>query len=461
MCATVAMSGWSAQAQAEFVNRTNFSAWKSADEIAPTVSFIAQGEQILPILGARSEEALLAAIARYEIVANRGGWPTLNSGQTLARGSSGPAVETLRYRLSLEGYLPAMSVPAASAMDEQLVEAVQRFQRNHGLMVSGRVDEATRRALNVPVEARLKTLRANLPRVQQYVKGLGDRYVIVNIPGAQLETVENGYVYSRHNAIAGMLERPTPVVLSQIDHLVFNPYWTAPESIVRRDIIPEVRKDPGFLRRMNIRIFDGWNGPEVDPKTVDWDTVAPNRYVFRQDPGENNAMASVKIHFPNNHLVYLHDTPTRNLFSRAERFFSSGCVRVDDVHVMTEWLVKHEPDWDRRRIEALIASGEENYDLHLSNPIPLRLAYLTAWATPDGNVHFRPDFYELDDTGFVVGQPDPVKPEQNELLARDMMPDDSVSAGRGDSARESVATDGWAATDRSNRAWIQRHMEYR
>jgi L,D-transpeptidase YcbB len=209
------------------------------------------------------------------------------------------------------------------------------------------------------VAARLETLRANLPRVQEHAVDLGQRYVVVNIPGAQLEAVEFGRVRSRHNVVVGMPDRPSPAVSSRIHELNFNPYWHAPVSIVRKDIIPKYLENPNLLDQLGIRVFDGWNGPEIDPRTVDWRTVAPDRYQFRQDPGDENAMASVKINFPNKHSVYMHDTPTKELFTEASRYFSSGCVRVEQVHELTNWILNGQEGWDPYRIQSVVraASG--------------------------------------------------------------------------------------------------------
>ncbi|HUF44540.1 MAG TPA: L,D-transpeptidase family protein, partial [Aestuariivirgaceae bacterium] len=191
---------------------------------------------------------------------------------------------------------------------------------------------------------------------------------------------------------------------SRVSEINFNPYWHAPVSIVQRDIIPKYLQDPSMLDRLGIRVFDGWNGPEIDPRTVDWTTVAPDRYQFRQDPGGENAMASVKINFPNKHAVYMHDTPTKELFTEASRYFSSGCVRVEEVHDLTNWILAGQDGWDLNRIQA-VAAGGERLDVAVANGPNLHWVYLTSWVGGDGFVNFRNDIYNLDGTGFVTGQP--------------------------------------------------------
>ncbi len=364
-----------------------------------------------PMLSEESPSMMDAAIARYDLIVRAGGWPQLpRLRRILVAGSKRGVVRILRRRLVLEGYLPP-ETPMSKRYDRQVAAAVMRFQRNHGLRQTGHVDFATWRALNVPAEERLNTMLANLPRLEWAVKGIRDRFILVNIPAAQLESIEHGRVYSRHNIIAGKPERPSPSLISRVSEINFNPYWTAPESIVIRDIIPEAMKSGNpkrFLQKMSIRIFDGYNGPEVDPATLPWPNIDTKRFIFRQDPGPENAMATVKINFPNPYAVYMHDTPTRQLFTASQRYFSSGCVRVEQVHVLTEWILRYTPGWSREQIGRVVKSGER-VDVKPENPPGVLWAYLTSWVSPDGDVHFREDIYRLDGTGFIHGQPKPVR----------------------------------------------------
>jgi len=283
---------------------------------------------------------------------------------------------------------------------------VKAFQANHGLAPTGKVDERTLAELNVPAFERLATLNANRPRVATYMEGLGPRNILVNIPSAQLEAVSFGSVYSRHNIVAGKIDRPSPAVISKISEINFNPYWNAPTSIVARDIIPKLIKNPDTLIEMNMRVYDGYNGPEIDPSTVDWTITPADRYFFRQEPGGQNALGTVKINFPNQHNVYLHDTPAKNLFGQNARYASSGCIRVDQIHVLIDWIFSGQDGYDSSVIESIAESGER-FDQPVHNPPDIRIMYLTAWATDDGRIHFRPDIYNLDQTGFVLGQPEP------------------------------------------------------
>lgn len=394
-------------ARTEAAKITNF----NRRRLPPTRTTVFGEKGAPPMLSPESPSLMDAAIARYDLVVRAGGWPQISfRRRILVAGSRKKVVRTLRKRLMLEGYLPP-ETPVNDYYDREVAHAIMRFQRNHGLPVTGHVDRATLRELNVPADKRLATMMANLPRLEWATKGIRDRFILVNIPAGQLEAIENGKVYSRHNIIAGMPERPSPALISRVSQLNFNPYWTAPRSIVERDIIPEAVKSGNpkrFLQRMRIRIFDGFKGPEVDPAALPWPNIDTKRYVFRQDPGPDNAMATVKINFPNRYAVYLHDTPTKQLFTEGQRYFSSGCVRVEQVHVLTEWILRDTPGWSRERIEAVVKSGER-LDVHVENPPGVLWAYLTSWVTPEGEVNFREDIYRLDGTGFVHGQPKPVR----------------------------------------------------
>jgi L,D-transpeptidase YcbB len=363
-----------------------------------------------PMISPGAAEALEGAIARYEEIVAGGGWPTVPN-RKFDKKASGEHVITLRQRMVREGFLDLETLTGAAPekMDAELLDAVRAFQRAHGIAPSSKIDERTLAEINISAESRLFTLRENLPRVIQYTKDLSPRAIIVNIPAAQLETIDGGLVYSRHNVVVGKLERPTPTLFSKVSDVTFNPFWNAPASIVARDIIPKYLKDPNYLDEMNIRVFDGVGGPEIEPSSVDWENTPPERFHFQQQPGENNALATVKVNFKNEHMVYMHDTPHRELFQTNARFESSGCVRVDQVRSFISWILQGQEDFDEAQFEMITAS-EITHVMKVINAPDVRFMYLTAWATEDGVVQFRPDIYQLDGKGFIYGQPDPLQP---------------------------------------------------
>jgi murein L,D-transpeptidase YcbB/YkuD len=351
-------------------------------------------QSTLPIFSPETAMYIEQAITRYQGIVAAGGWNQVPATKKLKLGVVDEDVVPLRKRLMYSGDL-AQSAGMSRAFDSYVDSAVKRFQARHGLPSDGVLGRYTFAAMNVGADVRLGQLETNLVRLRSMSGFLGDRYVMVNIPAAQIEAVENGRVVLRHTAVVGKIDRQTPILNSKINEIIVNPYWNAPESIVRKDIIPLMRKDPTYLTRNNIHILDTKSGQEIDPTTIDWNTEEAANYRFRQDPGKINAMASVKINFPNPHDTYMHDTPQQGLFNKLLRFESSGCVRVQNVRDLVVWLMRDTPGWDRRRFEETIASGV-NTPVQLSQPVPVYFTYISAWSTGDGVVHFRDDIYGRD-----------------------------------------------------------------
>ena len=346
-----------------------------------------------PIFAPQTIDFLHQSIAEYQNLAAAGGWPVVPANKKLKIGVSSPAVPVLRKRLMLSGDL-STSAGLSKQFDSYVDTAVKRFQARHGLPADGVLGRYSFAALNIPANIRLGQLETNLVRLKSMSGFLGDRYVVVNIPAAQIEAVEGTRVAQRHTAIVGRITRQTPILNSKIYELNLNPYWTAPKSIILKDIIPLMRKDPNYLTDNKILLFDR-NNQEVSPSSVDWSTDEAVNLRFRQEPGRINAMGSVKINFPNPHAVYMHDTPQKGLFNKLLRFDSSGCVRVKNVRDLLVWLAKETPGADRRMIEQIIASGDRT-DLKLANPVPVYFTYISAWATGNGVAQFRDDIYQRD-----------------------------------------------------------------
>jgi murein L,D-transpeptidase YcbB/YkuD len=220
----------------------------------------------------------------------------------------------------------------------------------------------------------------------------------VNIPSATVEAVEKGQVVRRYVAVVGKKDRASPRVEARIGTVNFNPTWTVPVSIIKKDIIPHMRKDAGYLAKMKIRILDG-QGREIDPTAIDWSTQRAADFTLRQDPGSGNSLGQIRIDMPNKHAVYMHDTPTKRLFASNDRFHSSGCVRVADIRHLVEWLLDGAAGpngaWTQAEIEAAIGSGKR-HDARLAKPVPVAWVYMTGYALADGTVHFRDDVYGLD-----------------------------------------------------------------
>jgi L,D-transpeptidase YcbB len=347
----------------------------------------------LPIFSPQTAVNIEAEIREYQNIVAQGGWPQVPADKKLKIGVNDPSVSALRKRLIVSGDLSS-TAGVGNAFDSYVDAAVKRFQARHGFPADGVIGKYTFAALNVSAQVRLGQLETNLVRLRSMQGFLGNRYVMVNIPAAQIEVVENGRVTQRHTAIVGKIDRQTPILNSKITNIVVNPYWNAPVSIVQKDIIPEMRKNPTYLVDNHIHLI-GPDGQEIEPTAVDWSSNEAVNYRFRQDPGSNSAMASMKINFPNPHDVYMHDTPKQGLFNKMLRFESSGCVRVQNVRDLGTWLLRDTPGWGRKEIEAAIATGG-NQEVPLTEPVPVYFTYITAWSTGDGVAHFRDDIYQRD-----------------------------------------------------------------
>ncbi|KKC31915.1 hypothetical protein WH91_16875 [Devosia psychrophila] len=389
----------SARAQSLWDMMNQSPSLSDAEREANSAAAIQAIDTVEPILSYDTVNNLQMAIAQYEPFVAHGGWeqvPQETYGVTM--GASRDGVVQLKRRLLASVDMP-MVENVDQAFDAPTDAALRRFQARHGLQVNGQVDEATWYALNVPAETRLHQLRLNLLRVQAMAPALADRYVVVNIPAAFIETVEGGTVQRRHTAVVGRIDRQTPILKSRIHQINFNPFWNVPVSIIRRDLIKYMNENPNYLTEQRIRIYDG-SGQERLSTDINWQTEEAVNYSFRQDPGPQNSMGNVKINFNNPHAVYLHDTPTKGLFGENARFYSSGCVRVDQVQDFVAWVLRDNGDWGQGEIAGVFATGERK-DVDVRNPVELHTTYISAWANRNGVVSFRDDVYELDMAGKV------------------------------------------------------------
>ncbi|GLQ18218.1 L,D-transpeptidase family protein [Maritalea porphyrae] len=366
------------------------------DAVSPSEAI----DTIEPILSYDTAYNLTLAIQKYEAIVAAGGWDKLSRGTYgIKNGDEQGHVRSLRRRLAATGDLDP-NIRISDKFDDEVEAAVKLFQARHGLRTTGIIDQETLITLNVTAEEKLAQLRLNQARVEEAVSALSDRYIVVNIPAASIEAVENGTVQRRHTAIVGRIDRQTPILTSKVHEINFNPYWHVPKSIIRRDIIKFMNDDPNYLANFRIKIY-GNDGEELDPASIDWNTDEAVQYLFRQEPGAENSMGHVKINFHNPHAVYLHDTPQKSLFGQNRRFHSSGCVRVEEVDELVTWLLSGNGDWDKLSVDATFASGER-LDVRLKQPVPIITTYITAWANRQGVVSFREDIYQFDKQGRVA-----------------------------------------------------------
>lgn len=356
-----------------------------------------------PLLSPETAAAIERAMPGFQDVVARGGWPQVKASSKLKIGSRSEAVQMLRQRLVASGDMPAEQLRTGyrDTFDSYVDSAVRRFQVRHGLRPDGVVDQTVLDVMNVPADVRMRQLETNLIRIRSMSGFLGDRYIFLNIPAAELEMVEQGRVVERHNAVVGKIDRQTPVLTSQVREINFHPYWHVPVSIIKKDLIPKMQTEPDYLTKNHIRIFDAHN-QEVPPEAVDWNSAQALQYSFRQDPGGDNAMSTVKVSFPNQYDVYMHDTPFKDLFGDNNRFYSSGCMRIQNIKGLVTWLLR-DSGWSPQQVEDALNNGQR-LDAKLKAPVPVYTNYITGWVTTEGVVNFRDDIYNRDGVGMLVAQ---------------------------------------------------------
>lgn len=350
-----------------------------------------------PTLASSNIAATKAAITRYEDIVAAGGWKQVPSAR-VKPGEDHFAIVELRDRLVVSGEL-SPSAAGGTTLDGTLVEALKAYQTTNGLTPNGRLDETTVAALNVPAEDRLKQLKVNLKRLTEMAAVVKPqrKYVVVNIPAAQVEAVALNKVITRHTGVVGKVDRPTPLLRSTITEMNFNPIWRLPPTVISKDLIPQGRemqaKGENVLIKTGIEAYS--NGKKVDPEKIDWTGSAVKSYSYRQPPGKDNPLGFVKINFASGESVYMHDSPSEGLFGRNFRAASSGCIRVHNIERLAYWLLGQNDGWDQEKVEKMKATGERK-DVRLATPVPLHFVYITAWATEDGAIQFRRDLYNRD-----------------------------------------------------------------
>jgi murein L,D-transpeptidase YcbB/YkuD len=350
----------------------------------------------------RRYRLLQAALLKYRELEKKGGWPTVAPGPTLKIGMRGPRVTQVKKRLLVTGELAAMEGDA-DLYDGALLLAVKKFQQRHGLADDGSVGAGTIAEMNVPVKDRIDQIVINLERRRWLAGHLGDRYIYVNIADNDLKVVENDKTVYTSRVVVGRPYHETPVFSGLMTYIEFNPYWNVPYSIATKELLPVIRRVPGYLQSNDYLLLtrQGDNNSAIDPASVDWSQYGPGNFPFhiRQKPGPRNALGTTLFMFPNPHNVFIHDTPIRSIFNLEDRFFSHGCVRVENPWKFAIFLLQNNKDggeWTEERIRRIVEKRDPQQRVNLKTPIPVHITYLTAWAENNGDVHFRKDAYKRD-----------------------------------------------------------------
>ena len=342
-------------------------------------------------------QKLQAALAEYRQIAVDGGWPVIPDGPTLRPGASDGRLQVLAQRLIVSGDLLSRDTNDKPVFyDESLQQGVRHFQQRHGLDTDAVIGPATLRALNVPVEKRVEKLIVNIERARWVLNDLEDDFVLVNIAGFRAYVLRSRKIAWETKVQVGSTFHQSPVFRAEIKYLVVNPTWTVPYSIATREILPKIKRDPNYFSSRDFDLKDQ-SGKLVEPSSINWKNITERNFPvwLVQRPGPDNALGRVKIMFPNEHSVYLHDTPSKSLFDKAERAFSHGCIRVENPFDLAEKLLGGD-GWNREKLQQVLDEGETK-TVFLSTPMPVLLLYWTAMVTPDGIVHFFNDIYSRDE----------------------------------------------------------------
>ena len=367
--------------------------WQVALDNGQLTPFIASLTPQHPQYAAMHESLL-------KLVGDSRPWPQLTSTATLRPGEWSNDIPALREILQRTGMLDATVSTSAregrSAYDSELVAAVKRFQIWQGLGADGAIGPATRDWLNVTPAQRAGVLALNIQRLR-LLPGEMSTGIMVNIPAYSLVYYQNGNQVLASRVIVGRPDRKTPMMSSALNNVVVNPPWNVPPTLARKDILPKVWNDPGYLERHGYTVIRGWNSKEtIDPWQVDWATITPSNLPFRfqQAPGARNSLGRYKFNMPSSDAIYLHDTPNHNLFQKDTRALSSGCVRGNKASELANMLLQ-DAGWNDSRISDALKQGDTRY-VNIRQNIPVNLYYLTAFVGPDGRTQYRTDIYNYD-----------------------------------------------------------------
>jgi murein L,D-transpeptidase YcbB/YkuD len=337
-------------------------------------------------------------LARLTTIAQKGGWAAIPAGRAVAPGARDPRMPLVRARLVATGELAqGSSSPAARTLyDADLVTAVKLFQQRHRLDAGGKLDAATLAAMNVPVARRIDEVKVNLERTRWVLPGIKGDFLLVNLPAFKAYLIRDGKNVWETRTQIGKEARQTPTFRADMKYAIFNPTWTVPTTILREDVLGAMAKgQKDVLARHKLKVYDQ-DDKEVDPSSIDWGSATAEnfRYTLRQDAGDDNALGRVKFMFPNAYDVYLHDTPSRELFSAEKRTFSSGCIRIEDPLGLAQQVLGDQ-GYDAARVNATIATGKTT-QVNLTKPLPVLIVYWTTSVGASGEVHWAPDVYDRD-----------------------------------------------------------------
>ena len=336
-------------------------------------------------------------LKRLRNEAEEGGWPLVSEGETLKKDMDDPRILEIREFLMATGDLKETASDQESVFDQELENAVKKFQTRHGLTADGAIGKGTIEQMQVSIEKRIEQIKLNLERLRWIFHHPDEDFLIVNIAGFHVRRFTDRQEVFNSRVIVGKYHHESPVFKGKMQYIVMNPTWTLPYSIATNETLPKLKKDPGYLAAKHMEVMDR-NNNLLDPSTIDWSQYSRGNFPFiiRQKAGPWNALGEVKFIFPNKYSVYLHDTPSRSLFERQDRAFSHGCIRTEDKWGLLMSLMDDPEVWNMEKINEILESGETT-KIDLPEPINIYLVYLTAVADKENNLYFFKDVYKRDD----------------------------------------------------------------
>lgn len=322
-------------------------------------------------------KSLKTALTKYVAIAKQGGWPAISAtAKQLKSGKSSPDILLLKKRLFLSGDMAADTTPV---FNTALQDGIKTFQTSYGYTADGIITERQIKDLNVPVIDRVQQILLNMGRMQWMIQEPKGQMIVVNIPEFILHVKEGATKVFDMNVVVGKEGHNTMMFTGNLNQVVFSPYWNLPASIVKKEILPAIEKNPGYLESHNMEITGNEGGlPSI-----------------RQLPGGDNSLGKVKFLFPNSFDIYFHDTPAKSLFEKDKRAYSHGCIRLSDPVQMANYLLKEQSEWTPEKINEAMNAGEEKY-VKLKKPVPVLITYYTSWVDENGLLHFADDIYGHD-----------------------------------------------------------------
>jgi murein L,D-transpeptidase YcbB/YkuD len=380
--------------------RWNVDPREGAPPLEAELARIAASSSVFDAIAARAPDhfiyrGLKQALATLRAIDRAGGWPAVAAGPALKPGATDTRVAQVRARLLASGDLPAGSPATDRTYDAAIEAAVKRFQDRHRLTPDGAIGKATVEAMNVSARARIDQVRANLERARWVLADLQNTFLLVNLPAFKVY-----YIHERKNiwesrTQIGREARQTPTFRADMRYLVFNPDWTVPPTILAKDVLGGMKQGKNTIKQKGLTILDR-RGQAVDPASIDWQSATPATfpYTLRQPPGANNALGRVKFIFPNEHAIFLHDTPSRELFSADRRTFSSGCIRVERPLELAARLLEPQ-EWATEKIQQVVDGGASQ-TVVLDTPMPVLIVYWTISVGASGDLRIASDVYHRD-----------------------------------------------------------------